>query len=404
MKAIVSNELKKRLECASKNGSVIATDILRELKKDKNEIFGDKNVDYFDSVRIVNSRTDYKGLKIYVSVCTKDLNNPNFPDRGNPQAPYFRENRERINLGTFLNLFKTLSHSSYSTEECSYFESAMCVCDVVKYRLCSKMEDFERAYNMNNYYPFGQNESPLHSSCMRYEDTARNAADFYVNFAGAKILVAEDSQGQILGRAIVWDKVDIANVVCESLSLLDRIYFNFDFIRQGLLTYAKDVLKINLRKTHNSVGTTQNFTACNFEDSGDYTWRAVVRVPKVQWHKKGAPYLDTFPFLNKTDDGFVLANYQTCNTIAQLNYTGGYGSLYHYICPVCGELTSGGTFCEKCSNELIERTNLGTYFKCKMRTYKGKKYPEKLFTGKKPSVHFLNWIGIKKITDSTFSI
>jgi hypothetical protein len=151
MKATVSNELKKRLEFASKNGSVVATGILNELKKDKKECFGDKCIDYFDSLRTVGSRSEYKSLYIRITACTKDVNNPNFPDRGNPQAPYFKENRERISLGTFAGLFKNLN---YTSDELVYFDSAMCVPDKVKLSVSDKMEDIERAYFGMNYYPF----------------------------------------------------------------------------------------------------------------------------------------------------------------------------------------------------------------------------------------------------------
>ena len=140
MKAIVSNELKKRLEFASKNGSVIATDILNELKKDKSACFGDKTVNYFDSVRVVGNYSEYKSLQIKVTACTKDVNNDNFPDKGNPRAPYFKENREKMTLGTFIGLFANLG--GYTSDDFKFFESAMCVCDKVTYRVSGKMEDF----------------------------------------------------------------------------------------------------------------------------------------------------------------------------------------------------------------------------------------------------------------------
>lgn len=39
---------------------------------------------------------------------------------------------------------------------------------------------------------------------MRYGNRARNAADFYTNFAGAEILVARDGSNNVLARAVVW--------------------------------------------------------------------------------------------------------------------------------------------------------------------------------------------------------
>ena len=69
------------------------------------------------------------------------------------------------------------------------------------------------AYLESNYSPISDgSESSLHNSCMRYEDKARNAADFYANFAGAKILVARDDSSNVVGRAIVWKRDNIVEI------------------------------------------------------------------------------------------------------------------------------------------------------------------------------------------------
>ena len=89
------------------------------------------------------------------------------------------------------------------------------------------MNDFMEAYLESNYSPIADSDtSSLHSSCMRYEDKARNAADFYTNFAGAKILVARDESNNILGRAVVWNEVTLWKSINTPIaaSLLDRIY------------------------------------------------------------------------------------------------------------------------------------------------------------------------------------
>lgn len=70
------------------------------------------------------------------------------------------------------------------------------------------MQDFFEAYSEENYTPVADTiESNLHNSCMRYESRARNAADFYANFAGASILVARDESNNVLARAVVWKNV-----------------------------------------------------------------------------------------------------------------------------------------------------------------------------------------------------
>ncbi len=91
------------------------------------------------------------------------------------------------------------------------------------------------AYLESNYSPISDSDtSSLHSSCMRYEDKARNAADFYTNFAGAKILVARDESNNILGRAVVWNEVTLWKSINTPIaaSLLDRIYSSHAFVAE----------------------------------------------------------------------------------------------------------------------------------------------------------------------------
>lgn len=402
MKAIVSSELKKRLEFASKNGSVIATDILNELKKENIACFGRKTVNYFDSLRVVGNNVEFKSLQIKITACTKDVNNDNFPDKGNPRAPYFKENREKFSLGTFVSLFMNLG--GYTSDEMNYFESAMCVCDKVTYRISRKMDDFEKAYNGSNYYPFAFNGT-LHNSCMRGEDTARNAADFYVNFAGAKILIAEDSQGQILGRAIAWDNVIIPEV-CDSAKVLDRIYFTFEFIRQGILDYARNTAGIYVRKLKNSVGTAREvFVYPEFSEDttlhGEHVWSMHIEVPQIKYHKKGAPYMDTFCKLCLDEGKLVLANRDKGYLVASLGSTNGYGSYNRYICPNCGRThIEEEKLCLDCQEQLIEKTPFGNIFTCKTRVYKKKHYPASFFKDGKPTESFMRFIGVERICNS----
>lgn len=400
MKAIVSNELKKRLEFASKNGSVVAADVLNELKKDKKECFGDKKVDYFDSMRIVGNNSEHKSLKIVVTACMKDLNDERFPDKGNPRAPYFKENRERIELGTFVGLFRNLR--VYESEELNFFYSAMCVTDIVKYRVCKSMNDFERAYLSSNYYPYGSSSSPLHNSCMRYESTARNVADFYVNFAGARILIAEDSQGLILGRAVVWDNAYIEDL-SEEVRMVDRMYFCYEFVRQGMLKYAENTLKVGILKAYNKVGSEKEFICYLKDFEGLKYYNVHIDVPQVKWHKKGAPYMDTLCYLCLNNGRLVLRNYQA-QCVAKLLSTSGYGTLCNSRCPICGRTTYGEVFCDECKREIFEETPFGTILKGKTRKYKGSKFPESLFKDGKPTEGFMNWIGIKRITDEYFKL
>ncbi len=334
----------------------------------------------------------------------KDVNNDRFPDKGNPRAPYFKENREKMALGTFINLFQNLR--SYTSEEINYFSSAMCVVDKVSYRISSKMEEFEKAYNATNYFPF-MYDGTLHNSCMRYDETSRNAADFYVNFAGAKILIAEDSQGQILGRAIVWNNVVIPDV-CDNASLLDRLYFTFEFVRQGMIEFARSK-GIFIRKLKNSVGTEREFyvyPGLKEGIEGQYRWGVYVNVPQIKWHKHGAPYMDTFCRINKYGNSLVLTNTSAYGeTLATLQSTSGYGCTNYDICPNCGCVTSSDNgLCSSCNTLLLESTPFGSILKGKTKTWKGNKYPVSFFKDGKPTENFMWYIGLKRITNPRFKL
>ena len=74
MKTIVSNELKLRLTNAAYNGSVIAADILKELKENKdvtNTIRGTAN--FFSTKKIKSSTSIPLKMRIVFTACTKDL-------------------------------------------------------------------------------------------------------------------------------------------------------------------------------------------------------------------------------------------------------------------------------------------------------------------------------------------
>lgn len=107
MKLNASNELKSRLTHAAANGSVIAADILTEMKRntDVSEIIrGGYN--FFSTKRKRTGGASYQKIRIVFTTCNKNLNNKNFPDRNNPQAPWFPENRTDIDPSTFVGLFR----------------------------------------------------------------------------------------------------------------------------------------------------------------------------------------------------------------------------------------------------------------------------------------------------------
>lgn len=113
MKLNVSNELKSRLMHAAENGSVIAKDILSEVKKNvpvEEVIRGSYN--FFSTKRKRTEAGTFKKIRIVFTACNKDLGHPNFPDRNNPQAPWFPENRTDLEPSTFVELFKIWDRTS----------------------------------------------------------------------------------------------------------------------------------------------------------------------------------------------------------------------------------------------------------------------------------------------------
>ncbi|HCO66449.1 MAG TPA: hypothetical protein DIT04_01645 [Dysgonomonas sp.] len=68
--------------------------------KDVSEVIrGSAN--YFSTKRKKTTYDNYASVKIVFTACTKDTTSKNFPDRLNPQAPWFLENRTGVNPSTF---------------------------------------------------------------------------------------------------------------------------------------------------------------------------------------------------------------------------------------------------------------------------------------------------------------
>ena len=140
MRLNVSNELKSRLTHAAENGSAIAKDILSEVKKNvpvEEIIRGTYNC--FSTKRKRTEAGTFKKIRIVFTACSKDLTHPSFPDRNNPQAPWFPENRTDLEPSTFVELFKNLP--KYSPDETNYFCSALSLDSKVTVRLHESMND-----------------------------------------------------------------------------------------------------------------------------------------------------------------------------------------------------------------------------------------------------------------------
>lgn len=404
MKIIVTKELRSRLYNASINGSKVATEVLKQInsKADASKVIsGISNC--FATKRKSNYTGAFTKTKVVFTACSKNLTNEHFPDKDNPQAPWFKENRTELEPSTFVRYFKTLPE--YSSEELEYFGSAICVDSKVKVSLCHKMVDFERAYCGENYSPVAQfGESTLHSSCMRYENTTRNAADFYHNFAGAKIIIATDSANNILGRAIVWEKAILNQDDKDfTVSVLDRVYYTHSFVLKLIYKYAEKI-GINFRKVYNDFAHTKEFFVLNpvsgleFQPGEEVYLTLKIKPILSRWHKNGAPYLDTFyRLIIAPNAGLELVNDESDYTFACCHSTTGGAERVKYVCPKCGclhECTS--VFCTECFEELTELTPVGRILVGKTVKFNGQSYPAVLFYIGRPKPEFSLYIQTNK--------
>lgn len=406
MKVNASNELKSRLAHAAENGSVIARDILAELKKnvDVTEIVrGFYN--HFSTKRKRTSCDGFQKIRIVFTACNKDLSNEHFPDRNNPHAPLFPENRVDMEPSTFVKLFKNLPE--YPETEVSYFASAICVDSKVTVRLLEGLQNIYEAYDGNNYSPIADDTaSTLHSSCMRYPDKARNAADFYANFAGVKILVARDESNNVLGRAIVWEHVRCPgnDYGLDTVSLTDRIYSSHAFVI-GMMQNEARRIGILLRRKVNDYIHTKEYVALNsLQEKGivagqELQLALIVDVPAFRWHKKGVPYMDTFYSIAMKAGKIELRNYEGNGQIATCRNTGGSAVRTMQVCLGCGKIHGdfGNVFCSSCKSSLYASTVFGEVIKGTVRDYKGEVYPSVLFKKGRPIPTFRTYLQLEKL-------
>lgn len=407
MKINVTKELKSRLQNAALNGSIIAKDILVQINSNadvKDIVRGTSN--YFATKRkkqVTNS--EYTKIKVLFTACTKDVTNDHFPDKNNPEAPWFDENRTDIEPSTFVGCFKHLPE--YTSEDQEYFANAICVDSRVTVKLYDKMKDFIEAYRGDNYAPIAQmGDSTLHNSCMRHENTTRNAADFYYNFAGAKIIMATDAANNVLGRAVVWENAVVSENSQEiTVSVLDRVYYTHSFVMKMIYQYSEKI-GINLRKKVNDYYHPTNFIIINpvetlpGEKGTNIDLYLKIKVPASKWHKTGAPYMDTFQYLIVSPNGTLeLINHENDNAIAHCQSTSGQAERLKYICPKCGTLHSDEEqiFCDQCYEKLTEFTLMGRMLKGKTIKYENKPYPAVLFHKGHPIPELSLYLQINKL-------
>lgn len=421
-KLVINEKLLSRIKYASMNGSVVATCLLDTIKRNSNknihESVGNKTANYFDSVLTKSTElSEVISYAIGITYCSKDVNNPNFPDKGNPQAPYFKENRTRISPVEFAKLFKDVEDQNFSDEDYQYFHFALLLCSRVRLILSNKMQDIEYAYSDVNYVSkIEKTYTTLHNSCMRRtdRDIPRNVADFYANVTGSYILMALDEENNVLARAIVWKDVLIDGYLDNS-SFIDRVYFSYYFLSKMMINYAS-ANNIDFCKMRNDYNSCKSFRSLRdrtlVKEDGmirevkkgeSYDFVCKKFIPQYKWHKKGAPYCDTMccVYYDENWRNLVITNTLTSyKCLVECRSTNGYGVRGDYsMCPKCGKVHSDGErLCSECKDEMIVKTPLGNVLKGIVRKYKDNYYPSELLTKSGlPKEPLAVWLAIQKM-------
>lgn len=145
-------------------------------------------------------------------------------------------------------------------------------------------EDIRWGYYEDNYSQLADSGSNLWGSCMRY-GSCQDYFDIYVD-NNVKMLVAKDTFGKIVGRALLWE-------CTNGRKVMDTIY-SPDKVRQVFINWAidNDYYYKSQQSCHH-----HEFDMHSGEHVG--SWDAVVKLSHVDFSEY--PYMDTFMYLNQDD-------------------------------------------------------------------------------------------------------
>lgn len=385
----IHSDLVNRLKMAAANGSKVCADILKAYAKRPTTT---GNANYFTSVRVKSDSC----LRVKITMCNKDIYHKNFPEKGKPNVQWESKYRCECGLPDLMKAVK-LNPDNYASAEIQYAVSALCVTTKIKLILEKTQAGIQQAYDSNNYCQYRQNpEMPLHGSCMRHENTANIAADFYKNVCGANILVAKGEDGCIYGRAIVWPRLEcnFFNYVeyppaLDELSLMDRIYYSHEFIQAMFKQWAQK--NVDAYKTNNDYYHKEEITLTDTNQKLSAT--LMLSIPQVKWHQYGAPYVDTMTYIFYHAEGEQLyllnaEHYDDMYYLGRCDSTIGTAAISEYICPSCGRITSFRNACDTCMEEqTVDIEGIGKTV-LSVKKYKDKYYPASYFENGKPKRTF----------------
>ncbi len=368
-KCIYTDNVKKILKNIASNGNVIAKLILEELEAD-NEMASKSACNYFDFEISTCDSSRY----FTITACLKDLNNPNFPDKG--ADPWDPKYRSEIGVQQFISRFasirkgvkvdKTIPEIEIQNFTDLFTLPTLTICVGDSY------DDFLRAYDGDNYVRY-HSENTLHNSCMRHRDRARDSADFYANCAKTKIVYVKDKSNKIYGRAILWEGMTLND---KEVTFIDRIYYS----DRAVMTLITDFALKNgwYKKVLNTYDSKDQFLA---PIDGKYEQMpssvAYWKLSDSEDYQRGCPYLDTLSYVvvkdqnfyltNKIDDSFIIMSCTSTNGAADRHRN-------HHFCPICGTVHTGSTdVCSSCINHFDMYGSI--LIPKSMVTYKGKSIP-----------------------------
>jgi hypothetical protein len=405
MKLIITEALKSRLRIAASNGSIIARDVLAEINKRNNTakmLRGNFNNFNIKSYHKKNgdggcgTGGEIISTRLVITCCNKSINNPNFPDYKNPNAAWLPRNRTELNLASFVDCFVNLP--KYESDDMTYFNNVFTINKKVTVRKLDKHVGFLTAYAAENYAKSVQNtDLTLWNSCMRSSPACDIAADFYGNLCKAKIIVAQDEDGYVYGRALLWENLETRKY--GKVSLIDRIYYTHDCIATMMLDYAKKT-GVTFRKRHNTYDSqleVQNLNCDKLDPDQTICLKFQRRIQFSKWYGFGVPYMDTLDYITVINNRLYLTNYRTKNSVVYMKNTGGYAQTYKSTCPICGAVIEDALLCPNCEKNNSKETEFGRIWNTNLVSYMDNSVPSLCFKNGAPRRALKNWTVLKLI-------